>query len=688
MMKQHEEAGADVCNSCDDKQNNITTCRQQLRHDGSNATCKKKVDRCEELGLPQCCLNLAGLHLECYASNPDKLKTPNATGYMMPYNEEKWEKWLQQFTLQTQCEYTARNGSKANIKTREKGVIRVNKGQFSYTSSWVHTYNCLRGGKGKFNPPSLDVEKKSRASIGSRRLGCPACIHIRHLIVSNGMEILEIKVPLLCAHLSSHTPSSIKDQLTMKPLTEIEQKVTDLVLECFLNQRALRMLLNSWVEKDLIPAHIESGVLIEPPSQFNRAYYPTKADIRVMVTKVMTKQRNGLFDQDAVMELLQSTAGIKHYFRQYNKGTAKLESHISKAGSHMNSKNPIERHSELLEEADEAVSKVFVPDADQEEICFNDEQPFLLVLQTRQQSKWLQQYGNTITCMDATYKTLRYGFPCFFVVVKTSLGIGRVVGTIIPQYETEDLIREGLMKLAEWNPSWCPQFFMTDKSTQELGAVKDIHPNCVRLVCDFHTLQAFERWVNNSHHGVSPEVKQSAKKAFKELMYSRTEEDHEKALVKITTSSWYKDNEKLQTYLQNEWLSCKPLWCHVFRQKFHGEVNTNNYTESFNNVLKNHYFILRNDKSVFSLIKLLLQHVFPEQEKEYIELSARQARDHRLPRELLPSFLHNRPKPVISACLSSIEKAKAIDISTITEVDKVNGWKLHMPLLYIAPNTM
>ena len=286
MMKQHEEAGADVCNSCDDKQNNITTCRQQLRHDGSNATCKKKVDRCEELGLPQCCLNLAGLHLECYASNPDKLKTPNATGYMMPYNEEKWEKWLQQFTLQTQCEYTARNGSKANIKTREKAVIRVSKGQFSYTSSWVHTYNCLRGGKEKFNPPSLDVEKKSRVSIGSRRLGCPACIHIRHLIVSNGMEILEIKVPLLRAHLSSHTPSSIKDQLTMKPLTEIEQKVTDLVQECFLNQRALRMLLNSWVEKDLIPAHIESGVLIEPPSQFNRAYYPTKADIRVMVTKL------------------------------------------------------------------------------------------------------------------------------------------------------------------------------------------------------------------------------------------------------------------------------------------------------------------------------------------------------------------------------------------------------------------
>ena len=39
----------------------------------------------------------------------------------------------------------------------------------------------------------------------------------------------------------------------------------------------------------------------------------------------------------------------------------------------------------------------------------------------------------------ATDKTLRYGFPCFFLVVKTSIGVGRVVATIIPQFETEEL---------------------------------------------------------------------------------------------------------------------------------------------------------------------------------------------------------------------------------------------------------
>ena len=126
------------------------------------------------------------------------------------------------------------------------------------------------------------------------------------------------------------------------------------------------------------------------------------------------------------------------------------------------------RNPDILKEIHEAVKNLqeveseglIIPDADQS---------FLLVLQTKQQSKRLQQYGNTITCMDATYKTLRYGFPCFFLVVKTALGIGRVVGTIIPQYETEEFIQEGLQKLKEWNPGWSPQFFMTDKSAQELG---------------------------------------------------------------------------------------------------------------------------------------------------------------------------------------------------------------------------
>ena len=100
------------------------------------------------------------------------------------------------------------------------------------------------------------------------------------------------------------------------------------------------------------------------------------------------------------------------------------------------------------------------------------------------------------------------------------------------------------------------------------------------------------------------------------------------------------------------------LWSHIHRQCFHNSVDTNNFTESFNNVLKNHYLTLRNDKSVFSLTKILLQCVFPDQEREYTISTARQTTAYRQPRNALPQFLTNRPSSVTSACLVNIEKGK------------------------------
>ena len=87
-------------------------------------------------------------------------------------------------------------------------------------------------------------------------------------------------------------------------------------------------------------------------------------------------------------------------------------------------------------------------------------------------------------------------------------------------------------------------------------------------------------------------------------------------LSKIKDSHWYKNNAQLQAYLENEWLNCKPvsvfhllnsirvvmvigyhmqLWSHIYRQCFHNSSGTNNFTQSFNNVLKNHYITLHND---------------------------------------------------------------------------------------------
>lgn len=115
------------------------------------------------------------------------------------------------------------------------------------------------------------------------------------------------------------------------------------------------------------------------------------------------------------------------------------------------------------------------------------------------------------------------------------------------------------------------------------------------------------------------------------------------------------------------------LWSHVYRQDFHAQVDTDNFTESFNNVLKNHYLTLRHDKSVFSLSKILLHCVFPDQEREYTILTTRQTAAYRKPRNEIPTFLLNRPVKVQSACLANMEKAKQIPSSSITELSHEDG---------------
>ena len=89
----------------------------------------------------------------------------------------------------------------------------------------------------------------------------------------------------------------------------------------------------------------------------------------------------------------------------------------------------------------------------------------VFVMQTKAQQALLEEYGNIITLMDGIYRTTKYGFPCFFLTIKTSLGTGRVVATIIPQHESEELLAQGLQILKEWNPNWSPRFTMTDKSS-------------------------------------------------------------------------------------------------------------------------------------------------------------------------------------------------------------------------------
>ena len=58
-------------------------------------------------------------------------------------------------------------------------------------------------------------------------------------------------------------------------------------------------------------------------------------------------------------------------------------------------------------------------------------------------------------------------------MVKTNIDY-QIVGAFVSENESEESITEALQILKQWNPEFQPKYFMTDYSTEEVGAVKAV----------------------------------------------------------------------------------------------------------------------------------------------------------------------------------------------------------------------
>ena len=178
--------------------------------------------------------------------------------------------------------------------------------EFSCQIKSTQLYNCSTGGRRCLKPEVKNCSKRRNAP-GSRKLGCQATMHTKLLQLSSGQMVLEVQIPTLKTHLSTHDPKSIFDELLHEPLPEIEEKVYSLVQGAYLTQMALILSVRDWVKKELIPKHLREGVITTAPSDNSRAYFPTKEDIRYMARRAIVQQRSSLLDQDAVENYLRET---------------------------------------------------------------------------------------------------------------------------------------------------------------------------------------------------------------------------------------------------------------------------------------------------------------------------------------------------------------------------------------------
>ena len=113
------------------------------------------------------------------------------------------------------------------------------------------------------------------------------------------------------------------------------------------------------------------------------------------------------------------------------------------------------------------------------------------------------------------------------------------------------------------------------------------------------------------------------------------------------------------------------LWAHTHRNSFYAGVDTDNLTETFNNVMRSRYLQHRADTTVYSLLQVLIDVAFPEQTKEYITCLTQATTSYRTPRYAIPEFLHNRPPKVQAEVLRQISLSERYQVTDIT--DEGNG---------------
>ena len=130
-------------------------------------------------------------------------------GIFIPVLEERLEEWRRKYSLQSRIDYRVETGNQTNSKD-EHGVAYCDGSIVSYQIKSTQLYNCSRGGRRHLKPEVKNCSKRRNAP-GSRKLGCQATMRTKLLQLSSDQMVLEVQIPNLKTHPSTHDPKSIFD---------------------------------------------------------------------------------------------------------------------------------------------------------------------------------------------------------------------------------------------------------------------------------------------------------------------------------------------------------------------------------------------------------------------------------------------------------------------------------------------
>ncbi|XP_033730681.1 uncharacterized protein LOC117320120 [Pecten maximus] len=352
--------------------------------------------------------------------------------------------------------------------------------------------------------------------------------------------------------------------------------------------KKLRSLVNEGIQNPKeMQRHLKilvKGIFVdrEMPRIINRRFFPSKEDIRKLIYQQRRKSVHSLIDQEDLAEKIR----VWKDERPDDSWTLRLSSFV---------KRPLNEDEE---------------DEDVDHCMTTDDERFLVVYQSAWQRRLLQRYGKELVYVDATYRTTKYALPLFFVCVQTNCGYS-VVASFVLEKEDSTSIAEALRIIQENNLQWTCGSYMIDFSEVEANAISRVFPEANIFICDFHRKQAWLRWTTASKHDVTSQ--EETLHLLNMVAESCSIEEYNDNLKKLQNSEAWRNNLKLQQYIQNQWLANDKhkMWVWLYRGSNLTLVsNTNNGVEAQNKVFKYEYFAGLSSRTVSSLMTALIEDFF------------------------------------------------------------------------------
>ena len=290
------------------------------------------------------------------------------------------------------------------------------------------------------------------------------------------------------------------------------------------------------VVQRLLRQHVCNCMCASNPADPNdRSYFPLLDDVRNHVNRAKQSLKLSVIDQENAVKKVEQWKMLSP------------EAHFLFRPYHGEVEQPNEDEEDLQNEEDlQEHSKITL----------------LWVHQEVWQQQLMAKYGNTIALMDATYKTTRYELPLFFISVRTNSGYC-VVADFIVQSESTEHVTEALQVIKQWNPSWNPNYFMTDYSEAEIAALEAVFEDSYVYLCDFHREQAWERWIRDKNHKLSASDAEWLLCQLRACAWAPSSTpdeqvpvDHhfQQAVAVIQQSNLWKTNESVRQWVTNTWL--------------------------------------------------------------------------------------------------------------------------------------